>query len=51
MNFFLFSGRKLIGSMSLAHLIVGRNMMPDSFHFGSLTEGLNYTAGPDLPVV
>lgn len=49
--FFLFAGKKVIGSFCLAHLIVGRNLMPGSCHFGSLTKGLIYSASPDLPDV
>lgn len=49
---FLFSGRKLISSFCLTHfLIAGRNLMPGSCHFGSLTKGLIYSASPDLPDV
>lgn len=51
LQIFLFSGRKLIGSFCLTHLIVGRNLMPGSCHFGSLTKGQNYSASPDLPDV
>lgn len=38
-----------MGSFCLTHLTVGRNLMPGFCHFGSLTEGLNYSASPDLP--
>lgn len=51
LRIFLFSGRKLISSFCLTHLIVGRNLKPGSCCFGSLTKGVNHPASPDLPDV